>query len=108
MRILVDECAPKALALALLAAGFDCKTVQEVGWSGKQNGELLALANTTFDVLITIDQNLRYQQSLSGKDISMIVIRARSNRLADLQQHFPACLDALQHIKPGTIVEIGG
>jgi predicted nuclease of predicted toxin-antitoxin system len=64
MRILIDECAPRALAEFLATAGHDCQSVQEAGWSGKQNGDLLALAETRFDVLITIDRNLQYQQNL--------------------------------------------
>jgi PIN like domain len=61
MRVLIDECAPKALKVALAASGFDCTTVQEAGWSGKENGELLALADASFDVVVTIDRNLRYR-----------------------------------------------
>jgi uncharacterized protein DUF5615 len=60
MKVLIDECAPKALKVALVARGFDCTTVQEAGWSGKENGELLALADASFDVVVTIDRNLRY------------------------------------------------
>jgi len=59
VRVLIDECAPRALKLAVVEAGYDCLTVQEAGWSGKQNGELLSLAESSFDVFITIDRNLR-------------------------------------------------
>jgi uncharacterized protein (DUF433 family) len=52
---------------ALAASGFDCTTVQETGWSGKENGELLALADASFDVVVTIGRNLRYQQNLTGR-----------------------------------------
>jgi len=55
MKVLIDECAPKALKVALAAGGFDCTTVQEAGWSGKENGELLALADASFDVVVTIE-----------------------------------------------------
>jgi predicted nuclease of predicted toxin-antitoxin system len=71
MKVLIDECAPKALKVALAARGFDCTTVQEAGWSGKENGELLALADASFDVVVTIDRNLRYQQNLSGRRIAL-------------------------------------
>jgi predicted nuclease of predicted toxin-antitoxin system len=53
MKVLIDECAPKAMKVALAASGFDCTTVQEAGWSGKENGELLALADASFDVVVT-------------------------------------------------------
>ena len=107
MRVLIDECAPRALKLALLVGGHECLTVQEAGWSGKENGELLALADASFDVLVTVDQNIRYQQNLTGLNIALVIVRARSNRLVDLQPHFPACLAALQTIRPGTVVEVG-
>src|SRR5258708_495659 len=67
MRVLIDECAPRALKRLLVDRGHDCSTVQEAGWSGKHNGELLNLAETAFDVLVTVDPNLRYQQNLAGR-----------------------------------------
>jgi predicted nuclease of predicted toxin-antitoxin system len=76
MKVLIDECAPKALKVALAANGFDCTTVQEAGWSGKENGELLALADASFDVVVTIDRNLRYQQNLSGRRIALLIVRS--------------------------------
>jgi len=107
MKVLIDECAPKAMHVALVASGFDCKTVQEAGWSGKENGELLALADAKFDVLVTIDRSLRYQQNLTGRKIALLIVRGYSNRLTDLQPHFPACIEALRSIQPGTVVEVG-
>ncbi len=56
MKVLIDECAPKALKVALAPSGFDCTTVREAGSSGKENGELLALADASFDVVVTIDR----------------------------------------------------
>jgi hypothetical protein len=67
-----------------------------------RNGELLTLAETHFDVLITLDTNLRYQQNLAARRISIVVIRSRSNRLDDLRTHFSSCVSALETIKPGT------
>jgi len=61
MRVLIDECAPSALKHVLAAHGHRCRTVQETGWSGKRNGELLDLAEGEFDVLVTLDTNLRYK-----------------------------------------------
>jgi predicted nuclease of predicted toxin-antitoxin system len=105
--ILIDECAPRALKTALVTGGYDCTTVQEAGWSGKDNGELLALADAVFDVLVTVDQKIRYQQNLTRRKIALVIVRARSNRLVDLQPHFPACIEALGSIQPGTVVEVG-
>jgi predicted nuclease of predicted toxin-antitoxin system len=107
MRILIDECAPSALRHALARQGHNCKTVQEAGWSGKKNGELLSLAENEFDVLITIDTNLRYQQNRSGRKIAVVLLVARSNRLEALSPHFPQCAHALENIKPGDFVEVG-
>jgi predicted nuclease of predicted toxin-antitoxin system len=76
MRILVDECAPQALKAALVAGGYDCTTVQEAGWSGKENGELLDLAEASFEVVVTIDRNLRCQQNLTGRRIALLIVRA--------------------------------
>jgi predicted nuclease of predicted toxin-antitoxin system len=107
MRVLIDECAPRALKTHLVLHGHECRTVQEAGWSGKQNGELLSLAETTFDVLVTADTNLRYQQNLAGRRIAIVVLQSSSNRLEHLRQHFPACVLALGKIKPGEIIQVG-
>jgi hypothetical protein len=82
-------------------------TVQEAGWSGKENGELLAVAETQFDVLVTVDTNLRYQQDLTGRRIAIVVLQSSSNRLEHLRQHFPALAMALEKIKPGEIAHVG-
>ena len=107
MKILIDECAPRKLKSVLAAAGCDCATAQEMGWSGKENGELLAEADAQFDVLVTLDQNIRYQQNLTGRKIAVLIVRARSNRLADMEPHFPACIAALRAIQPGMVIEVG-
>ena len=107
MKVLVDECAPKALKMALAASGFECTTVQETGWSGKENGELLTLADASFNVMVTIDRNLRYQRNLTGRKIALLIVCARSKRVVDLKPHFPACIEALRTIQPGTVVEVG-
>lgn len=107
MRVLLDECAPKALKRHLVDHGHGCLTVQEAGWSGKQNGELLSLAETAFDALVTVDTNLRYQQNLEGRRIAIMVLRSSSNRLEYLRQYFPACVVALERIKPGEVVQVG-
>lgn len=107
MKVLIDECAPRALKQALASHGHECLSVQEAGWSGKVNGELLELAEAEFDVLVTVDTNLRYQQNLAGRKIAIVILRARSNRLTHLSPHFPACVEALQSIIPGEIIYVG-
>ena len=107
MKVLIDECAPRALKNNPTAHGHECLAVQEAGWSGKENGELLALAETEFDALVTLDTNLRYQQNLAGRRIAIVVLLARSNRLDHLSPHFPACVSALARIRPGDVVHVG-
>ena len=107
MRILIDECTPRALKGFLSKHGHESLTVQEAGWSGKENGELLAVAETEFDVLVTVDTNLRYQQNLTGRRIAIVVLQSSSNRLEHLRQHFPAVVLAVEKIKPGEIVQVG-
>ncbi len=77
------------------------------GWSGKKNGDLLALADPQFDVLLTLDKNLPYQQNLDTKRIAVLIVRAPSNRLQDLVPVVPECLAALETIQPRQVVRIG-
>ncbi len=107
MRVLIDLCAPRALKNFLTKHGHECLTVREAGWSGKENGELLVLAETEFDAFVTLDTNLRYQQNLTRRRIAIVILRARSNRLVDLSPHFPACARAIEKINPGDIVPVG-
>jgi predicted nuclease of predicted toxin-antitoxin system len=107
MKVLIDECAPRALKQYLAGHGHECRTVQEVGWSGKENGELLALAEAAFDVLVTLDTNLQYHQNLAGRRIAILVLLASTNRLPHLSLHFPACAEALVTIKPGDVARVG-
>jgi predicted nuclease of predicted toxin-antitoxin system len=107
MKVLIDECAPKALKTFLSKRGHESLTVQEVGWAGKQNGELLALAEAEFDVPVSLDTNLSYQQNLMGRSIGIVVLHGSSNRLQHLRQYFPACLSAVEKSKPGEIIHVG-
>lgn len=81
-------------------------TVSKMGWSGIKNGELLALAENDFDVFVTVDRNLSFQQNLARHAIAVIVLRARSNRLGDLRPLIPRLLDALPNAKGGEVLWI--
>ena len=83
MRILLDECVDRRLAGEI--AGHQVTTTQQKGWSGTDNGELLKLAESDFDVFLTVDRNLSFQQPIVDFDIAVVVIRAASNRLTDLR-----------------------
>jgi predicted nuclease of predicted toxin-antitoxin system len=107
MRLLLDECLPKRTKSLFAAAGHVCQTVQEAGLSGKENGELLTLAEERFDVLVTIDRNLPHQQNIQHKKISVLIIRTASNDLDDIRPHVPAALAALRTIRPGRFEAVG-
>ena len=97
----------KALKSFLSKHGDESLTVQEAGWSGKQNGELLAEAEAEFDVPVTVDTNLLYQQKLAGRGLAIVVLQSSSNRLEHLRQYFPALALGLKKIKAGEIVQVG-
>ena len=107
MQILLDECVPRPLKSEL--TDYEVRTVVEMGWSGKKNGELLQLmAQQSFTILLTTDQNLRYQQNLRGAGVAVIILVALSNRLANLVPLIPNVRSVLAVIAPGEIVEVGG
>ncbi len=106
MRLLFDECVSRLFKAGFAVHGHECFTVPEVGLAGRKNGELLALAEGKFDVFVTIDKNIRYQQNLSGRKIAVLIIRARSSEIDDLVRELPACIIALQSIRPGQVVQI--
>jgi uncharacterized protein DUF5615 len=106
MKILVDECVPRKFKNSL--SEHDCRTAPDAGLAGKENGELLTFAESKgFEVFLTIDKGVEYQQNLSGRRIAIVIILAKSNRLADLSPHAPACLAALRSVKPGQLVKVG-
>lgn len=105
MKLLLDECVPRKFSLS--DHGHEVMTVSDAGFSGKENGELLKLAESRFDALLTVDKNLPKQQNLSGRRISIIIIRSNSNRLAEIRKHLQALLSALAELKPGSFIEIG-
>lgn len=108
MKLLLDECIPWKVKFLFTAAGHSCDTVREAGLSGKENGELLALTENRFDVLITIDKNIPYQQNMTGRKLSLPIIRPASNDIDDIRPHIPAALTALESIGSGEVVEVGG
>jgi predicted nuclease of predicted toxin-antitoxin system len=93
MRILLDECIDRRLAREF--SGYEIKTVPQMGWAEIKDRELLILAASVFDVFITADRNLSFQQNLSPFDLALIVLQAQSNRLADLKPLVPKILDVL-------------
>jgi len=107
MRILLDENDPRKLKHRF-GDDHDVRTVQEHGWSGIQNGALLHAAEKEFDVFITLDRNLEYQQDLSGRSLSIVVIRSTSNAYGELVPLMPSLLSVLDHLKPGMLEHVTG
>ena len=105
MRVLVDECIDWRITKDL--AGVDAKTVKQMGWTETSNGALLRLAESQFDVFLTVDRNLSYQQNLGRLRIAVVVLRARTNRLRDLRELIPEVLRALPMLAQGEIRVIG-
>ena len=104
MRILLDESLPRKLTLEL--PGHDAQTVQKRGWSGLKNGALRR-ASQEFEVLLTGDQNLEFQQNLTILPIAVVVMVAVNNRIETLRPLIPGVLAALSTIQPGQLVRIG-
>lgn len=105
MKLLLDECIDRRLAREL--AVHEVKTVPQMGWFGVKNGELLALAEAAFDVFITVDRNLSFQQNLPGFNIAVLVLHASSNRLADLRPLIPKVLPILPKLSKGEAAHVG-
>ena len=102
MNILLDECTPHAVKKRLPHLAI--RTVQEMGWSGVKNGALLKLAEQRFDVFITTDKNLRYQQNLTRVQLAFLLLP--TNSVPVVIALLPQIEAALSTIQPGNFVEI--
>lgn len=82
-------------------------TAREAGLAGRKNGDLLAAAESRFDVLVTVDHSLPWQQHVTSFDLAVVVLRARSNSLLSLRPLVPDLLRTLSFISPGQIIRLG-
>jgi len=106
MRVLLDECIDEALRHGI--AGHDCQTCRYAGLKGLTNGQLLAAAERSgFQVLITVDRNLQYQQRLHDREIALAILEGRTTNLDDLLALVPDVLSALETLKSGGVVRVG-
>lgn len=106
MRVLLDEQLPRQLAPKLI--GHDVHTVQKEGWAGLKNGELLRRAALTgFQVFVTSDQNLAFQQNLARSPIAVIVLVAASNAMEDLMPLVPRIIAAISETQAGKVNKVG-
>ena len=102
MKILFDHGTPAPLRLRL--AGHEISTAYEMGWATLSNGDLLAATEKSFDAFITTDQNLRYQQNLTGRRLAILVLPTTS--WPEIQRHTNKVVDAVNALKPGDFVEL--
>jgi predicted nuclease of predicted toxin-antitoxin system len=105
VRILLDENLPADLAAEL--AGHEVATVTRLGWQGIKNRELLRRAQGRFDVLVTMDRNLEFQQNIAGFEVTILVLLAPSNRMVHLRPLVPAILTTLKTVRPGELRRVG-
>lgn len=104
MNILIDECLDWRLCHAL--SDHNCSSVRDVGWAGLTNGKLLEKAQEKFDVFLTGDRNLAFQQNLTRFNISVIVLESRSTRLIDTVPLMPQVLTSLETVQAGQLIRI--
>jgi hypothetical protein len=101
---LLDECLPRKLRQLL--PGHHVLTVPEMGWAGIKNGPLLQLAEPAFDVFMTIDGNLQYQQNLRSTTLAIIALAAHDNTFESLEPLMPKVLVVLESISPSTFTRV--
>jgi len=106
VRVLLDEQLPRQLATYLV--GHNVRTVQQQGWAGLKNGELLRQAERVgFEIFLTADQSLEFQQNLKSSRLCVVALVAASNALEDLLPVIPAALIAMTETGGGTVVRVG-
>lgn len=104
VRILLDECLPRRLKRGLL--DHEVRTVPEMGWASKRNGDLLSLAEGRFDAFVTVDRNLSFQQDVNRFNIAIVVLVANGNKESDLRPLVPRLLEALTTAVPGQVIRV--
>jgi uncharacterized protein DUF5615 len=100
VRVFLDECIDWRLARDI--AGHEVKTARQMGWATIQNGALLTLASQHFDVFVTLDRNLSFQQNLDSFSIAVVVLKAKTSRLTDLKPLIPNLLVVIESAQSGT------
>lgn len=106
MRVLLDECVDWRLLRDL--AGLDARTVRQMGWTETKNGALLALAAAHFDVFVTVDKNLAFQQNIAALPVAVVVLSAGTSRLIDVRTLIPALREILPALRPGELRVLTG
>ena len=104
MKILLDENVHHGFRNIL--SSHDVFTVQFMGWSGVKNGQLLKMADGKFDVLITLDAGILYQNDFTDISLSVITLVSKNIKLEALLPLVPELIKTLSFIKPGQVVNI--
>ena len=104
MKLLLDECVTRHVRHDLV--GHEVHTVEDAGFKGLENGDLLKAAAGAYEVLITVDRNIPHQQNIADLNIAVLVLAAKRNSYARLKPLLPVALRALETIKPGDVVRI--
>jgi len=98
MKLLLDECLPKRLKSSL--KNYDVYTVPELGWSGVKNGKLVSLCIMNhFDILLTIDKNMLYQQNLKKYPLTIVVLNSLTSKIDELVLFIPSFLKQIHHFE---------
>ena len=104
MKVLLDECVTRYLKRDFI--GHEVLTVEEAGFKGLKNGRLLQAASGQYDALVTVDQNLQYQQNLRNLAIAVIVLKAKRSTYLMVKPLMPQVLVILEKIRPGEIIVV--
>jgi predicted nuclease of predicted toxin-antitoxin system len=104
VKLLLDECVTRHLKRDL--ASHDVHTVEDAGLQGLENGDLLKAASGAYEVLITVDRNIPYQQNIAGLNIAILILAAKRNSYVRLKPLIPRALNALESIKVGDVIRI--
>ena len=105
LRILLDECVHSGVRSAF--PGHTVQTVSQTGWLGTEDGKLLSFAQESFDVLVTIDRNLEYQNNIKKLRLGVVVARVRSNQIQAYLPIFDQPLVAVARVRNGEVVHVG-
>lgn len=105
MKIILDECLPQKLVAVI--QGHEVTTVPKMGWAGVTNGKLLALIEKEFEVFVTADRNLAFQQNTKSLKIIVVVLHSKTNRFNDLKELIPEMLSLLAVASNGNILNVG-
>ena len=104
MKLLLDECVTNYLKPEFI--GHEVSTIEEAGFKGLKNGKLLAAASGKFDVLVTVDQNLRFQQNLQNFEIAILVLKANRSTYPMLKPLMPKAIEILKEIGRGRVLVV--